>query len=227
MLISGPLFLAMFHFFGFHGAFLFMAALGFQQLVFAALMRPSEKEVMEKVTRKEEKHNYFIKDVICLKGLRETSYVLFLCQYMLWNFSFSLLFIHLPNIANKEGFSEQQGAFLVFLVGVGGTVSRLLVGLSVGPNGIDPLLMNLGVEGILGLVSILFPLFSHSYVGLGIFACVFGFYTGSLITLTVPVLIELLGPDNLNMALGTLYFTGGFGFIFGPILAGKCFLIRQ
>ena len=198
-----------------------MAAIGFQQLVLAALLRPSELEIWQRRLRTDDETKCSLKDSLRIQLMKETSYILFLCQCIMWTVPFAMLMLHIPNISIHEGFSEEQGAFLMLLVGLGGTVGRILSSFSVGPNGVDPLLMNMGLEGILGLTSILFPLFSSSYLGEGIFACIFGFYNGSLIAMTIPVIIELFGTSNLNIALGISYFISGFGYMIGPVLAGK------
>lgn len=227
MFISGPLIQYLLDSYGLHGTLLIQGALFANQIVMGLIMRPSEMEIRQKSHRikqtnqrksKENARNW--KNILHLDILYDKMFLLILLQYFLWNIPYSMLMLHLPNFSVTKGFSKQDAAFLIFLIGLLGTFGRIVTGLIVGPHGIDPILMNTGTLGILSIICGLFPFFSHSYTGQCIFSCVFGLYLGTMVTLITPVTVETLGIQKLSSGIGIMYCLGGMGYLIGPIFAG-------
>jgi MCP family monocarboxylic acid transporter-like MFS transporter 12 len=222
MFISGPLFQYLFDSYGLQGAMLILGAIFANQVVLGCLMRPSKTEIEHKLQRNNtEKSSTNLRSALHLDIFCDKMFLVILLQFLIWNIPFSMLMLHLPNFSVVNGSSEQQAAFLIFLVGVTGTIGRVLTGMAVSPHAIDPVLMNMGITGISGIICGLFPFYSSSYIGQCVFACLFGIYSGALTTMVTPLSVELLGLEKLSSAVGIMYCIGGVGYIIGPTFAGK------
>ncbi|KAJ8309818.1 hypothetical protein KUTeg_011683 [Tegillarca granosa] len=233
MFVSGPLVQFFLDVYGLHGSFLLMGAVSMHQVLFGVLMKPSGLEIEHKKSKKK-KPNYYedtsSNSFCCISKdnfnvFKNKTYAFFLIGTFLWNIPYSTILLHLPNISRHHGFSTHSAALLLTFVGLGSAINRILTGITQGPSGLDPLLLDVGFLGISGLVAILFPFYSSSYVGQTIFSFIFGIYSGGLIALTTPLIVDLVGLANLSMGLGFGYFIAGIGYIIGPPIAGGCFLL--
>lgn len=142
-------------------------------------------------------------------------------QYLLWNKPFSILLLHLTNYAVLQGSTKENAALLITYIGISSVFGRIITGLSIGHNGLDPEMLNLGFTGTIGLVTLLFPLYSGTSQGQTIYTLIFGLYSGGLSTTINLLCMELIGVSNVSGGVGTLYFIGGIGNIVGPPVAGK------
>lgn len=228
MFVSGPLVQFFLDVYGLHGSFLLMGAVSMHQVLFGVLMKPSGLEIEHKKSKKK-KPNYYEEtssnSLCCISKdnfnvFKNKTYAFFLIGTFLWNIPYSTILLHLPNISRHHGFSTHSAALLLTFVGLGSAINRILTGITQGPSGLDPLLLDVGFLGISGLVTILFPFYSSSYVGQTIFSFIFGIYSGGLIALTTPLIVDLVGLANLSMGLGFGYFIAGIGYIIGPPIAG-------
>lgn len=228
MFLSGPLVQFFIDVYGLHGTFLLMGALAMHQVLFGVLMKPSELEIEHKKAKKKPtSYEDTSDDSFCcisrdhFNVFRSKTYAFFLIGTFLWNIPYSTILLHLPNISTTHGFSTHSAALLLTFVGLGSAINRILTGLTQGPGGLDPLLLNVGFLGISGLLTVLFPFYSSSYIGQIIFSFIFGIYSGGLIALVTPLIVNLFGLANLSMALGFMYFIAGIGYIIGPPIAGE------
>ena len=199
-----------------------MAGISMQCIAFAALMRPSGVELKRKVpsTFISNVQKKSVPETKCLI-FRNKMFVVFLVAIAAWCFPLIMLLVHLPNYAITEGSSANDAAFLVTMLGLGSTINRLLTGLTQGPKGLDPVLLYIGFLGILGLMTVTFPLYSSSYDGQLVFSFFIGMYSGGTIALTVPISINIVGLNNMSTAVGLIKMSAGFEGMFGPIVAGK------
>lgn len=135
MFISGPLFQYLFDAYGFQGAMLILGALFANQIVLGCIMRPSQTETFHKELRSKDKdglpsgvnlRNYLHLDIFCDK-----MFMVIILQFLIWNIPFAMLILHLPNFSVVKGSTEQQAAFLIFLIGLLGTFGRVITGMAV------------------------------------------------------------------------------------------------
>jgi MCP family monocarboxylic acid transporter-like MFS transporter 6 len=133
--------------------------------------------------------------------------------------------VHLPNYVVHAGFSKDEASFMFTVIGIGTILSRLSIGLAIGPSGLDPLLLNFGLTAFMGGLIASFPLFITYSLGLMVFASLYGVYSGGLLVFTVPLCLEMAGMDKLTSALGLWFFLQGVGSFIGPPLAGNKFRI--
>lgn len=142
-------------------------------------------------------------------------------QYLLWNIPFSILLLHLTNYAVLQGSTKENAALLITYIGISSVFGRIITGLSIGHNDLDPVMLNFGFTGTIGLVTLLFPLYSGTFQGQTIYTLIFGLYSGGLSTTINLLCMELIGVSNVSGGVGTMYFIGGIGNIVGPPVAGK------
>ncbi|OWF43201.1 monocarboxylate transporter 12-like [Mizuhopecten yessoensis] len=225
MLGSGPLSQYFIDTYGLRGGFLMMGAVACHLIVCAALIRPSGAEGWHKKMRQESedasKKCVQVRSILDPSLYKNHAFLLILIAGFGWNVAYAIVLLHLPNFSVVLGSSKAEAAMLLFVIGVGSSVSRVFGGLVTSNEaGIDPILLKLGVLGITGVLTLLFPFYSHIYWQQVIFACLFGIYSGGLIAFTVPILIEIVGLSKLSAAVGALYFMYGIGWFVGPTVAG-------
>ena len=230
MFISGPLIQFLVDRYSLHGAMLIIGALMSNLVLLGAIMRPSSVEIEEKRILK---RNRIEKDETCLEKLgniihfdifKNVSFLFVMAQYFSWNLSFSMITLHLTNFAVVRGSSKEAAAYLLTILGLSHTIGRFLGGIFIGPNGFDPLLLNIGCCGLTGIATILFPFYSQTYEGQTLFAALFGFYSGGICILNVPLCANFVKLSHLSTAIGFFFFIGGIGYLIGPPIAGKIFL---
>ena len=212
---SGPLL----HFFldkyGVHGSFLLMACIVAQAVIFGALMIPSHLEMEAKIKNKmandsstgfkERCKNYF-----CI--FKNKTFSLILLAFVLWSLPYGIILMHLPNYSISTGVSEENAALLITIFGLGSAINRILTGLTQGPGGLDPMLLFMGFQGLLGAITFLFPLVSKSFAGQVVYSFLFGIHTGGLVVLMNPVSIELVGLAQLPTSIGLMLLMFGRSF---------------
>lgn len=129
-------------------------------------------------------------------------------------------FAHLAPYARDHGFSDNFGALLVGLIGVGSTVGRLGLGGSADRIGRRRALggafagMGVALFGWLGATEVW---------SLSIFALVFGAAYGGFVALVPALATDYFGGRNAGGIIGWLYTGAAFGALFGPTLAGAVY----
>lgn len=225
---SGPLTQFLLDTYGLNGTFLILGGLGLQCVLAGALMRPSQLELKQKINlqmAKRTKHEFESSRCKMYSDLcRNKTFIMIVICGFLWNAAYSIVSVNLSNYVYSLGTNKQDAAFLWTMVGIGSTVNRLLAGLTLGPNGIDPLLLQFGFLGIVGVLGLTFPFYANIFIGQCIFSLIYGIYSGGLVVLTNPLCLELVGLQQLPLAVGFMYFIAGFGSISGPPITGKIHL---
>ncbi|KAK3104673.1 hypothetical protein FSP39_007527 [Pinctada imbricata] len=213
--------------YGYSGLCLMCAALSFHHLLFGALFRPSSLEIKSKHLKKlstrksdnDRKHK-FAYVVQMIDVMRNFGFTCFCFSLMLYSIGSFPLYVHFPSLVLEEGTSEKGAAYLLSISGICNAVARLLVGLAANSENINELLLYSGTFSVLGLFSVLFPLYSKFYVGQLVFAIVLGIYSGCCYTLLNTLTVKLVGIHQLPTAFGILMVWAGFGSVIGPPFAG-------
>lgn len=224
MLCSGPVTQYLLEKYNLQGSFLIMGGLGLNQVVFGLLMRPTQIEKYHKRERQNKRQNrrFECADTCELDIFKNKSFPLILLCAFLWNTPYAIMIFHLPYLAVLQGATHESAAFLITVLGTGSTVGRFLTGLIIGPQGIDPLLLFLGFNGILGVLSLTFILFATTQVGILVFGFVFGVYSGGINTIKAPLMSNLVGLQYMSTGIGLFCLMECPGFLAGPPLAGLC-----
>ena len=229
MFICGPMHQYLIDNYSILGAFLLLGGISSHLFVFGALMKPSGLEVWHKQFLKKKNENTgsnVLKRFLHFEIFKNVSFWCILISGIFTGLPFSLILIHLPNYSVTLGYTHDQAAFLLALIGLGSTINRLLVGVSSGDGGIDVLLLYFGSVALSGVCTVVFPLFSTSYQGQCIYAFAFGLYSGAFIALCNPLCLELIGLDQLPTGVGLYFCFLGIGGLIGPPIAGKLLQLK-
>ncbi|XP_045201857.2 monocarboxylate transporter 12-like [Mercenaria mercenaria] len=152
--------------------------------------------------------------------------ILFLLSTFTWNFLLSACAMHLPKYMLYRGLGNSAIVTVMTILGLCNTLGRFLAALTVGNGGLDSMTLHVGMLGVIGIITILLPLYSkYSSAGF-IFAALCGFYTGGPNSLMTPIIIRIIGMERLSAAHGLLYFSCGVGVISGPPFTGILFKLR-
>ncbi|KAK7480991.1 hypothetical protein BaRGS_00027806 [Batillaria attramentaria] len=131
------------------------------------------------------------------------------------------VYLHLPEYSKTMGTDVTRAATLFVGVGIFSLVSRLGSGFLTTGLRVNAFYLSFSLMALCGAATSLFPLYSGSYLGQMVFACLFGLSTGGFYTLINVLTVELVGfGDTLAMAYGMEVFVMGVGYVAGPPLAG-------
>lgn len=162
-----------------------------------------------------------------LKFILSVPFLLLNFNLLLADIGLACVYIHFPAYIlsfNNVGMSLPP---LYLAMGIGNIVCRLLAGIIT--NGSQTRTFYTYITSCLlaGITSLTGPYICKHYVGQIIFAFFFAFFGNTFIGLLCPVLIDLFGLTNLNLALGIGFGTSGFGLLVGPPLAGWLYDVSE
>lgn len=223
MFATGPMIQYLTNQYSIRGAFLLLGAIGSNLFVCGALMKPSELEKIHKKLVTDEKRTIrgILLKTLHFEVFKNPSFCFILVGTVFIGLPYSLILLHLPNYSIIHGYSNDQAAFLLALIGLGSTINRVIVGLVSGDGGIDVLLLYFGSVSIAGIFTITFPFYSAYYTGQCLYAVVFGLYSGAFCAVMTPLCFEMVGLEYLSTAIGFYFFALGVGGIAGPPIAGN------
>jgi len=126
---------------------------------------------------------------------------------------------YLQQVARASGVQPYLSTLLISAIGVGSVSGRLLAGWLSDQPWCHPLYITRLVVTMASPLPFLFSWVDHFWMFVGI-ALLFGFLTGQWIAATSPLLVSLLGIDQLSQAFGLLTFVRGVASLISPPLAG-------
>ena len=126
---------------------------------------------------------------------------------------------YLQPVAQAAGISPHLSTFLISAIGVGSVSGRLLSGWMSDQPWCHPLYLTRAVVTISCALPFLLSWVDHFWMFIGL-SVLFGFLTGQWIAATSPLLVSLLGIDQLSQAFGLLTFVRGVASLVSPPLAG-------
>uniref|UniRef100_A0A1I8I7Q9 MFS domain-containing protein n=1 Tax=Macrostomum lignano TaxID=282301 RepID=A0A1I8I7Q9_9PLAT len=155
-----------------------------------------------------------------LELLTKPVFLLFLLSNLLCSIGFNAPYIYTPDRAQRAGHEDTESALLVSVIGGANTVGRLGFGW-LSDRGADSRRLqlywaSLAVSGAALAISCL----SDEYAFSAACCAAFGLFSGSFVTLTSPVLVDLVGIDKLSDSFGLTLLFQGVGVLAGPPLAG-------
>lgn len=79
------------------------------------------------------------------------------------------------------------------MIGIGIVFLRIVIGLVIGFNGFDLLLLNFGLSVCMGVLIVIFLLFVNFLLGFMVFVFLYGIYSGGLFVFIVFLCLEIVG----------------------------------
>ena len=126
---------------------------------------------------------------------------------------------YLQPVAQAAGVDPHLTFLLISAIGAGSVSGRLLSGWMSDQPWCHPLYLTRAVVTVSCILPFLLSWVDHLWMFAGL-SLVFGFLTGQWIAATSPLLVSLLGIDQLSQAFGLLTFVRGVASLISPPLAG-------
>ncbi|CAC5388566.1 Monocarboxylate transporter 13,Monocarboxylate transporter 14,Monocarboxylate transporter 3 [Mytilus coruscus] len=131
-------------------------------------------------------------------------------------------FSYIVDRAVQMGISSSNAAFLLSIMGITNTIGRVLCGFLADLSFVNPLILNNAMLVLSAAILFLEPLCT-TYAMLVGFSVIYGLCIAAYISLTSPIICDLLGIGKLSNAFGLLILARGVSGIYGPPLAGAVF----
>lgn len=141
----------------------------------------------------------------------------FLCM-----FGFFIPFTYLVDDAIKKGISRDDGAFLISIIGIANTVSRVACGWVSDQPWADSLLINNVALIIGGVTTMLIPVCTN-YWSMCLASMIFGMCIAVFVSLRSIIMVDLIGLDRLTNAFGLVTMCQGFSSFIGAPAAGALY----
>ncbi|NWX12322.1 MOT5 protein, partial [Aegotheles bennettii] len=141
-----------------------------------------------------------------------------------WSFFFSHLayfvpLFHLVARARTLGISSMDASYLISVAGITEMLSQLLSGWVADQNWTKKYHYHMAYLMLSGVTNLLCPL-ATTFPLLMTYAVAFAVFCGGFMALVLPVLVDLVGVQQLHSYLGFAAFFAGIAAISGPPLAG-------
>lgn len=191
-----PLIRFLHHQFGWRGSFLVLAALVLNICVCGALMRPITVREIDLLNDGENK-------LMDLSLFRNYGFVLLGVNNIFLCFGFSVVCVHLAAYSESQGTDPSFSSWLMSAIGLSNLVGRIALGFLGQCRKLDDNVLYAVTFFICGLVIAPMPAFPSNSLRM-VLSCLFGFLSGSLGTLLVPIVAALVGLHRLSNAYGLL-----------------------
>jgi len=128
-------------------------------------------------------------------------------------------YTYLPGMAGQAGLASSSAHSLISMVGISNTVGRVFSGWLAGWRCTTALGITVTSAAFACFLCLILPM-GHTYLSLVLLSIFFGAVISSVPTVSTPLIVDLIGINNLNTAFGILTFARGFAAIIGPSAAG-------
>ncbi|KAK7499882.1 hypothetical protein BaRGS_00008973 [Batillaria attramentaria] len=163
---------------------------------------------------------YVTRDMFEFNLLRNPLFFLLVVASVLTLLAFFIPFFYLTMKAAEIGRDENEGVFLLSIIGITNTIGRVISGWIADRPWTNVLHLNNGALMLAGGATILCA-FVESYPLLCIYAAGFGFCIAVFVSLRSVLLVELLGLDLLTKSFGILILFQGIATMVGAPIAGR------
>ncbi|ESO11891.1 hypothetical protein HELRODRAFT_185246 [Helobdella robusta] len=158
--------------------------------------------------------------------LKDPNFALILVGNFFASIGAYIPFVYIAERAIYLNISENNAAFLISIIGIANIVGRLLSGTLANIPRLNTLLMHNVAVTLAGVMCLLNTFFT-SFATICIFAVVFGFCVATWISVTPPILCNLLGLEKLTNAFGVLVMIRGIATLIGTPMAGFVYDVSQ
>ncbi|XP_046575402.1 monocarboxylate transporter 12-like isoform X2 [Haliotis rubra] len=156
-----------------------------------------------------------------------SGFIVYVVSILFWSIGESSCYLHLPNYAASKGNSPTESSTLFTIMGIMNVISKILAGFAATDPAIGYYLLHMGMLGMGGLITLLFPLMSNQFYLQCIYAAIFGLQMGGPNSLLSPITIDLIGLSAIEVGFGMLMFSFGIGFLVGAPLASLCMILAS
>ncbi len=152
---------------------------------------------------------------IDLSLLKDFVFLFFSISNFLTSLGFNTPFIYIVDQALLLDIQPAKADMLLSTIGISNMVGRILLGILSNLKGVNRLYLYATVITICGIATAIEP-FCTTFIGLLIYAIVFGFTSGGYVSITSVLLVDLFGLEQLTNAFGILLVFQGLAVAIGP-----------
>lgn len=228
ILVMPPIIQSAFDIYGYSGLMIMLSGVVLQLLVFGALLRPSKLEIetikrrnTDATVKARQKHftcetvSVFLK-VLCKKATACLSVSMLLFCGGLYTAT-----LHLPNYAQRNGFSAMESALSLSVIGFVSMVSRLITGLLAHHPRVSEIVLYSCSIGVLSLLTFVFPIMARAYAGHIIYSVSIGIFGGCCYVVINTINKMFVGVRYTTAACAVEFWFGGLGSFTFPAISGK------
>lgn len=160
-----------------------------------------------------------LREMMDLSLLKDPIFVLFAVSNFCTSIGFNVPYVYMKDRALLLGMSRDESSFLLAIIGIANTISRVFLGYISDKPWLNRLWLYNSSLTICGLGT-MFSAFCLDYTSMAFYAAVFGATAGAYVGLTSVILVDLLGLEKLTNAFGLLLLFQGAASLIGPPIAG-------
>ncbi|MCJ7833765.1 MAG: MFS transporter, partial [Deltaproteobacteria bacterium] len=165
-------------------------------------------------------HSFSLKGMSFVETVKTARFWIFSLIGIIFIFAWMSMVQHLAPYATDIGIPAMTAAGIVSIIAIGGIFGKLVFGVIVGWTGTRKALC--GCLFVFTLSQLLL-LFGTATWTLYVFAMIFGFAYGGLVTLTNVGTAEFFGVKSIGTILAVYYYVTSFGSLVGPPMFGFIF----
>lgn len=213
--------------YGLNGTFLLLGAIGFQVCVFGALVLPHPLEFKldenKNIQPKTCQVNTWIRNYVSdhIEVIKTPSFFFLMLSFLCWNKALAIFTLFLTDYYHENGSTLLEASYLTSVVGFGSIISRILSGMAVVDGSVDGKILYFGSYSVLGISTLLLPLYGVFLPGKIYYSLAYGLYTGGTWPLMNQITVDLVGIYKLAIAYSLETLMAGMGFLIGPVIGSK------
>jgi MFS family permease len=223
IMVFSPLTAALISYFDWKGTFLILAAVMLLIVFPISWLFVREPDEIENVAAKMSPRGLFF-DSEVWQAVKAKPYWMLIVKYFGCGFSAVLLSGHLPAIAIEHGFSAQEGATALGLLGAGGAVGVVLGGLASDRFGLYRSLVTSYLIRALGFFLLAF--FVRDLASFYVFSIIAGVLSPLTVTTTHLIIYDVFGVGIAGRMMGLTFLVHQVGATIGPYFGGWIFEIN-
>jgi hypothetical protein len=157
---------------------------------------------------------------ICDKHLFvNKQYIIFLASSFVFYFFIIVPYVYLVDMVSLLGFSDNEAALLLSIIGIGRTVGQIVLGCLGDIPKVNSLLVYSVAISVSGVATALIPV-SSDYVVLCFACALFGFAVSCTYVLQMICVVEMVGLEKATNAFGVFQLIPGVATLIGTPLTG-------
>ncbi|XP_033729109.1 monocarboxylate transporter 12-like [Pecten maximus] len=217
-LVFAPLSEILLETYGWRGTIWLMSAVVLNTVVCGSFYRPIGRQ--ESMTAKSEttKKNCIL-NVFDLSLLTYPVFILHAFSGFLYSIAYNIPLSYLPAQAKFVEISSQESALLISIIGISGTISRILIGYISDKRCVNTLVLNSTMLMIGGLATCFVPYYT-TFSALSLYSATYGAVAATFVSVMTINLVKLMGLQNLPRTLGLYFLCMGIGSFIGSPVAG-------
>eukprot|EP00090_Calanus_glacialis_P045680 TRINITY_DN8647_c0_g1_i4.p1 TRINITY_DN8647_c0_g1~~TRINITY_DN8647_c0_g1_i4.p1 ORF type:complete len:613 (-),score=104.49 TRINITY_DN8647_c0_g1_i4:381-2219(-) len=188
------------------------------------VVSPSDTESQSNICciKADSKQAKILHQMLDFSLFKDPIFMMYATSNFLTSIGFNVPYVYTVDRAILWGMDGKDAAFLLSVIGISNTASRLILGWLSDRSWINRLYLYNSCLVVCGVSMALSP-FCSSYNLQAVYCAIFGITSGAYVGLTSVVLVDLLGLEKLTNAFGLLLMFQGIASVIGPPVIGALY----